>query len=40
MHLRLLVTRQDIALELQKKFREGAESLYAKILADLYGGNL
>lgn len=38
MSLRLLVTRQDMALELQKRFREGAEKLYAKILADLYGG--
>lgn len=40
MRLQLLATRQDMALELQKKFREGAENLYAKILADLYGGNL
>lgn len=39
MNLRLLVTRQDMALELQKRFREGAEKLYAKILADLYGGS-
>lgn len=37
MNLRLLVTRQDMALELQKRFREGAEELYAKILSDLYG---
>ncbi|MDE7219191.1 MAG: DUF4364 family protein [Oscillospiraceae bacterium] len=37
MSLKLLVTRQDMALELQKRFREGAEELYAKILADLYG---
>lgn len=36
MNLRLLVTRQDMALELQKRFREGAEELYARILADLY----
>lgn len=39
MDLRLLVTREDMALELQKRFREGAESLYSKILSDLYGGN-
>ena len=37
MSLKLLVTRQDMALELQKRFRERAEELYAKILADLYG---
>ena len=37
MSLKLLVTRQDMALELQKRFREGAEELYAKILSDLYG---
>ena len=36
MSLKLLVTRQDMALELQKRFREGAEELYSKILADLY----
>ena len=38
MSLRLLVTRQDMALDLQKRFREHAEELYSKILADLYGG--
>ena len=37
MNLRLLVTRQDMALTLQKRFREGAEELYARILSDLYG---
>ena len=37
MNLRLLVTRQDMALELQKRFRAGAEELYARILSDLYG---
>lgn len=37
MNLRLLVTRQDMALELQKRFRDRAEELYAKILSDLYG---
>lgn len=37
MHLKLLVTRQDMALELQKRFRESAEELYAGILAELYG---
>lgn len=39
MDLRLMVTREDMALELQKRFREGAESLYTRILADLYGGD-
>lgn len=38
MELRLLVTRQDMALELQKRFRENAEEIYAKILGELYGG--
>ena len=38
MTLRLLVTRQDMALDLQKRFRERGEELYGKILADLYGG--
>lgn len=38
MSLKLLVTREDIALEVQKRFRENAETLYSKILADLYGG--
>ncbi len=37
MNLKLLVTRQDMALELQKRFRESAEELYAGILAELYG---
>lgn len=37
MTLRLLVTRQDMALDLQKRFRENAETLYSQILADLYG---
>ena len=40
MNLQLLVTRQDMALELQKRFRESAEKLYSKILSDLYGGEL
>lgn len=39
MNLRLLVTRQDMALDLQKRFRSGAEDLYSKILAVLYGGS-
>ena len=38
MNLQLLVTRQDMALELQKRFRAHAEEIYSKILADLYGG--
>lgn len=37
MNLRLLVPRQDMALELQKRFRNEAEALYSRILADLYG---
>lgn len=37
MSLRLLVPRQDMALELQKRFRSEAEVLYSRILADLYG---
>ena len=39
MNLRLLVTRQDMALDLQKRFRSGAEDIYSKILAVLYGGS-
>ena len=35
MNLKLLVTRQDMALELQKRFREGAEELYSKILSEV-----
>lgn len=38
MKLELLVTRQDMALELQKRFRGNAEELYSKILGVLYGG--
>ena len=38
MNLQLLVTRQDMALDLQRRFREHAEEIYSKILADLYGG--
>ena len=38
MSLRLLITRQDMALDLQRRFREHAEEIYSKILADLYGG--
>lgn len=38
MQLRLMVPRQDMALELQSQFRERAEELYSRILADLYGG--
>ena len=36
MELRLLVTRQDMALELQKKFRENAEGIYSKLLGELF----
>lgn len=37
MRLELMVTREDMALELQKHFRANAEVLYSKILAVLYG---
>ena len=36
MELRLLVTREDMALEMEKKFRENAEGIYAKILGELF----
>ena len=39
MNLQLLVTRQDMALELQKRFRAHAEEIYSRILADLCGGD-
>lgn len=39
MELRMLVTRQDMALEVQKHFRKNAERIYAKLLEELYGGN-
>ena len=38
MNLQLLVTRQDMALEIQKRFRAHAEEIYSRILTDLYGG--
>lgn len=38
MKLDLLVTREDMALDLQKRFRASAEEMYTKILAILYGG--
>lgn len=38
MNLQLLVTRQDMALEIQKRFRARAEEIYSRILTDLYGG--
>lgn len=37
MNLELMVTREDMALELQKRFRANAEVLYSKVLAVLYG---
>ena len=40
MTLRLLITRQDMALDLQNRFRAHAEEIYSKILADLYGGTV
>ena len=36
MKLELLVTREDMATELQKRFKEKAETLYSRILAVLY----
>ena len=36
MKLELLVTREEMAAELQKRFREKAESIYSRILALLY----
>ncbi len=40
MTLRLLITRQDMALDLQNRFRAHAEEIYSKILAALYGGTV
>ena len=40
MSLSLLVTREDMALELQRRFRANAEEIYSKILDCLYDGNL
>lgn len=39
MSLRLLVTRQDMALELQRRFRAGAEDIYSRILEILCEGD-
>ena len=39
MNLQLLVTRRDMALEMQKRFRANAEEIYSKILSVLYEGN-
>lgn len=36
MKLELLVTREEMAMELQKRFKEKAETLYSRILAVLY----
>ena len=38
MELTLLVTREDMAKEMQKTFQAHAEEIYTKILAVLYGG--
>ena len=35
MQLRLLITRRDLALEVQKRFRANAEEIYSKILSIL-----
>ena len=37
MDLELLVTRQEMAKEIQKKFKSHAEEIYTRILAVLYG---
>ena len=37
MHLRLLVTRPEMAKELKRRFQAHAETLYPRILAVLYG---
>lgn len=37
MNLRLLVTREDMAKELEKRFQANAEMLYTQILTVLYG---
>lgn len=37
MNLRLLVTRQEMALELKKRFLANAETLYPQLLSILYG---
>ncbi len=39
MDLRLLVTRQDMAVDLQRRFRGNAEEIYSKLLSLLYGEN-
>ncbi|MDE7243203.1 MAG: DUF4364 family protein [Oscillospiraceae bacterium] len=39
MELRLLVTRRELAAQMQDRFRADAEDIYAKILALLYEGN-
>jgi len=38
MKLELLVTREDMAKDMQKNFRAHAEEIYGKILSALYGG--
>lgn len=38
MDLRLLVTRQDMAKEIQRNFKTHAEEIYTKILSALYSG--
>lgn len=38
MNLQLLITRRDMALEIQKRFRADAEEIYSKILSVLYEG--
>jgi len=38
MTLRLFITRRDMALDLQKRYRANAEEIYSKILALFFGG--
>ena len=37
MDLELLITRRELALDIQKRFRNSPEEMYAKILAVLCG---
>ena len=37
MHLQLLITRRDMALDVQKRFRANAEEIYSSILSVLCG---
>lgn len=39
MKLELMVTREDMAEDLRKRFKKNAEEIYSRILGVLYGGN-